>query len=281
LKRECSGDVGSAGLTPTCLPPRCCRSAGCGQLIDGLLKPLMILESASSRVSFFAVYRGNISISHGVQIGIVRFGLICVISLLYLLSGSGNRAHGLEKLDPVLGRMAKLELFAFGGVGFAMSISDGETDFGGLLSRPSAAADFQRLFAAGNAQAKCYALVGLRQLNRQRFEALAASLRLSKSPVATAHSCLMFSVPMSEIVARIQAGSYWESFTRRFFGVRAGQAKVPALREFGQPLTEFAARLRFERLVGAGGGGTARRGGGRGQGFAWQHFGAGGGVVDE
>jgi hypothetical protein len=147
--------------------------------------------------------------------GIVRFPSIALISFLCLFAGSGNCAHGLEKLDPVLGRMGKLELFAFGGVGFAMSISEGEKDFAVVLSRPSATADFERLFAAGNAQAKCYALVGLRQLNRQRFEALAASLRLSKSPVATARGCLMFSVPVSEIVARIQAGSYWESFTRR------------------------------------------------------------------
>jgi hypothetical protein len=104
--------------------------------------------------------------------------------------------------------MAKSGLFAFGGVGFVMSISQGEKDFGVVLSRPSAAADFERLFAVGNAQAKCYALVGLRRLKRQRFDALAESLRLSKTPVATGHGCLMFSVPMSQMVAQIQAGSY-------------------------------------------------------------------------
>jgi glycosyltransferase A (GT-A) superfamily protein (DUF2064 family) len=117
-------------------------------------------------------------------------------------------ARAAEKADSVADRLAKVEVFAFGGVGFAGVISPGEMDYRLLLSQPSAEAHFERLFAVGNPQAKGYALVGLRHLNSERFKALAASLRSSKIAVSTMHGCLMRHETMAAILADIQAGNY-------------------------------------------------------------------------
>jgi len=61
-------------------------------------------------------------------------------------------ANAGDSSDSVLERLAKVDRFAFGGTGFAGVISRGEKDYRVILSRPSAEADFEKLFAVGNAQ---------------------------------------------------------------------------------------------------------------------------------
>jgi hypothetical protein len=116
--------------------------------------------------------------------------------------------------DALIDRMAKTYVFAFGGVGIGLATSQGESDHRVLLSQASAATDFERLFAVGNPQAKCYALVGLRQTNPKRFEALATSLQSSRIPVQVMRGCLMYEDPMSEIIKSIRAGIYSGPLTR-------------------------------------------------------------------
>jgi hypothetical protein len=62
--------------------------------------------------------------------------------------------YAAERSDPIVDRMAEVNLFAFGGVGFAGVISEGERDYRLILSRPSAQADFEKLFAVGTLEAK-------------------------------------------------------------------------------------------------------------------------------
>jgi hypothetical protein len=67
-------------------------------------------------------------------------------------------------------RLATVSAFAFGAVGFAGVTSKGEIDFRFILSRsePIALAAFEKLFVAGNFQAKAYALAGIKKLNSNR-----------------------------------------------------------------------------------------------------------------
>src|SRR3954471_36404 len=122
--------------------------------------------------------------------------------------------HRATKPDALLNRMAKVDMFACGGVGFGSATSEGEKDYRTLLSRPSAEADFERLFAVGNPQAKCYALVGLRQMNPKRSEALATSLQSSGIAVHVMRGCVMSKDPMSQIIKSIRAGIYSGPVTR-------------------------------------------------------------------
>jgi hypothetical protein len=81
---------------------------------------------------------------------------IWAISILILFAGLTARAS--QPADATFERMNNVALFAFGGVGFTGQISQGEKDFLAILSRPSAMADFERLFLEGNPQARAYAL---------------------------------------------------------------------------------------------------------------------------
>lgn len=140
--------------------------------------------------------------------------LILTLARPFLLFGGRSSSHRSIRPDPIIYRLARVCEFAFGGVGFVSAISQGETDYRRILSRPSAAADFETVFAIGSRQAKCYALVGLRQLNRRRFESFAATLQSSKAEVAVARGCVEMGHPMAEIVNRIRSSVYSGPMTR-------------------------------------------------------------------
>lgn len=140
----------------------------------------------------------------------VSFGRALKITVLGAVCSSVLAASAQRLPDPVLERMQTVYAFAFGGVGIALETSPGEEDYRIVLARPSAEADFERLFVEGNNQAKCYALVGLRKINPKRFEELIVSLQLSRRrmSVMTAGGCLISAAPMAEIVQAIRAGIY-------------------------------------------------------------------------
>jgi hypothetical protein len=110
--------------------------------------------------------------------------------------------------DEVLSRLARVEQFAFGGVGYAGVTSQGEKDYRVVLSHSSALADFEKLYSAGNLQAKSYALVGIRKLNSDRFKELSQSLRDSKDEVTTLHGCIVSHEPLGALVRQIEGGKY-------------------------------------------------------------------------
>src|SRR5713226_2792943 len=105
-----------------------------------------------------------------------------------------------QTVDTTFERLVNVERFAFGRTGFAAVISQGEKDYKLILSRPSAMADFERIYSLGNLQAKCYALVAIRRLNPQRFKELAQSLRSSKEQVVTMRGCIVSREPLGAII---------------------------------------------------------------------------------
>jgi hypothetical protein len=115
--------------------------------------------------------------------------------------------------DPVFSRLTNVDHFAFGGVGFAGTTSQGEKDYLVLRTRPAARADFERLFAVGNMQAKCYALVALRELEPAKFTELSLGLRKSKDKVRTMSGCIVYEQALASVVARVQAGVFSQKET--------------------------------------------------------------------
>jgi hypothetical protein len=113
-----------------------------------------------------------------------------------------------DSIDLSFGRLAKVNTFAFGGTGYAGEISLGEKDFRVVLSNPSASNHFEKLYVSGNPQAKCYALVGIRILNAERFKRLSSELLTDKTEVITQDGCEVFHETMSSVVKRIAEGRY-------------------------------------------------------------------------
>jgi hypothetical protein len=134
--------------------------------------------------------------------------LAILFSVFLALAPTTSNLATSQASDPIMDRLKKIESFAFGGVGFALASSQGELDYRAILSRKSAAADFEAVFRIGNPQAKCYALTGLRQVNSSRFESLVMPLRSSRTCVAVTRGCTTFSQSMADIVKEIRSGVY-------------------------------------------------------------------------
>src|SRR6266545_4211002 len=115
-------------------------------------------------------------------------------------------AQAASSYDSTFYRLAKVDRFAFGGTGYAGTISEGEKDYKEILSRPTALKDFERLYEVGNLQAKCYALVGIRTLKQKKFEELSEPLRGEKIEVITQRGCIVMHEPLGKIVKVIAAG---------------------------------------------------------------------------
>lgn len=111
--------------------------------------------------------------------------------------------HGLD-VPP----LAKVNAFAFGGVGYVGATSKGELAFRKVLASPGAREAFLSCVQSGTPAARCYALEGLRLLDRKRFEEEAARLSSSKDPVQTAAGCLIQKLPLGEVVEAIRKGIY-------------------------------------------------------------------------
>jgi hypothetical protein len=116
--------------------------------------------------------------------------------------------HAVQTTDTVVNRMTQVRLFAFGGVGFAGAISQGEKDYRTIFARSTAQSDFETLFAQGSQESKCYALVGMRRINPERFKVLAASLRDSKTDVITMTGCILERRSLASVLHSIESGSY-------------------------------------------------------------------------
>lgn len=110
--------------------------------------------------------------------------------------------------DAVLDRLAKVQQFAFGPTGYAGVVSEGEKDYKTVLARRTALADFEKLFAEGNVQAKSYALVGIHKLNPVRFKQFAMPLIKSSEKVSIEEGCIVSYEPFNRVLIEIAVGKY-------------------------------------------------------------------------
>jgi len=67
---------------------------------------------------------------------------------------------------------------------------------------------YEKLFAVGNIQAKCYALVAIHNLDPRKFAELASRLRNSKDQVRIMSGCIVSQQALSSIIARVEAGVF-------------------------------------------------------------------------
>lgn len=107
-----------------------------------------------------------------------------------------------------LKQLASIRDFAFGGIGVAGVTSEGELAFREVLKRGTAEADFTALLDSGNAQARCYALVGLHVLNPAACASAAKRFAHDKTAVSTIGGCIIMTQSMASVVANITAGRY-------------------------------------------------------------------------
>jgi hypothetical protein len=97
-------------------------------------------------------------------------------------------------------------IFAFGGVGFAGTISQGEKAFRVVFSSTNALELFEGILANGTPAGRLYALCGIRRLAPSRFTALSENVPQGK--VLRMSGCLATEEDVSAVIAAIDRGFF-------------------------------------------------------------------------
>jgi hypothetical protein len=127
--------------------------------------------------------------------------------LFFVLTIAGGRIPAAEAPDDLaLQRLATADVFAFGPVGYAATISQGERDYRLILARTSAEADFEKLFTRGNIQGKSYALAAVHKLDPKRFTELSLPFHNAKTEVRTMSGCVIRRQTIASVIASIETG---------------------------------------------------------------------------
>lgn len=127
--------------------------------------------------------------------------LMILIPCIATLMTGNVLADGVESL-------AKVKSFAFGGVGYAGTISQGESLFRSVLAGHDALAQFRKILSKGTPEAKLYALCGIRALDRDSFASAAAALRAEDPKVETVAGCMISKQSAAGVIKNISSGVY-------------------------------------------------------------------------
>ena len=144
----------------------------------------------------------------------MRLTLIALsLASMGLASAAENSAsHTDAPAEVEVGREVKIRLFAFGGVGYGGITTAGENYFFAVLTSVGAKG-YVELFERGDAQAKAYALAGLRWLSDERYERLRDAFVAQGGTVRMGQGCLLGDFDVAEIASRIDARQWDEHIT--------------------------------------------------------------------
>ena len=143
-------------------------------------------------------------------------GFIAAVLIFPVISGFGSNLSEppSNSVQNAGEELLNIKCFAFGGVGYAGTTSPGELAFRAVLAGANAREHFETILAKGTAEAKLYALCGIRRLQPESFDAAAKSLRAADPPVNTMSGCLLAEEKASAVIRRIAEGDY-DRYTKR------------------------------------------------------------------
>jgi hypothetical protein len=137
---------------------------------------------------------------------------LCVMKrfAMFILMACSLPIHAEDTVGAAIERLSRVDVFAFGGVGFGGVTSQGEIDFRFVFSLPSAVASnaFEKLYVTGNPQGKAYALFGIRKINPSRFKEILASASKSAEYVAVMRGCIVTNETLPDVVKQIDNGKF-------------------------------------------------------------------------
>ena len=106
-------------------------------------------------------------------------------------------------LSPLAAKLANIDLFAVGGVGFAGETSHGEAMTVELAREPGAVAAFEQLLASDNRAAGLYAYWALRTLDPKLAAKHRARLAQDTTVVHAMAGCIGYDETTSKLIAEI------------------------------------------------------------------------------
>jgi hypothetical protein len=110
--------------------------------------------------------------------------------------------------------LAAAKSFAFGGIGVAGLMSEGERNLRAVLEQPDASQQLQAALAHATPAGKLYILVGLRRCDRAAYQKISGSLAVPNDNVEVARGCMISKEPFRRLLSEIQEGRFDDFLSR-------------------------------------------------------------------
>ena len=106
------------------------------------------------------------------------------------------------------GDLAAAKMFAFGGVGAAGIMSEGERNLRAVLGQSDASQQLQAALAQATPAGKLYILVGLRRCDPAAYQRVIDSVARSNDDVEIARGCMITREPFRQLLSQIRDGRF-------------------------------------------------------------------------
>jgi hypothetical protein len=110
--------------------------------------------------------------------------------------------------------LAAAKSLAFGGVGVAGLMSEGERNLRAVLERPDASQQLRAALAHATPAGTLYILVGLRRCDRAAYQKVFGSLPRPSDDVEVVRGCMISKEPFRQLLSQIQDGRFDDYLSR-------------------------------------------------------------------
>jgi len=110
--------------------------------------------------------------------------------------------------------LAAAKSLAFGGVGVAGLMSEGERNLRAVLARADASQELQAALAHATPAGTLYILVGLRRCDRTAYQKVFDSLACPSDNVEVVRGCMISKEPLRQVLSQIQDGRFDDYLSR-------------------------------------------------------------------
>jgi hypothetical protein len=110
--------------------------------------------------------------------------------------------------------LAAAKSLAFGGVGVAGLMSEGERNLRAVLERPDALQQLQTALAHVTPAGTLYILVALRRCDRPAYQKVFDSVARSNDDVEVVRGCMVSNEPFRQLLSQIQDGRFDDYLSR-------------------------------------------------------------------
>ena len=131
-----------------------------------------------------------------------------------IVSSQLGMSAGNSSEDSAARDLAAAKSLAFGGVGVAGLMSEGERNLRAILERSDASQQLQAALAHATSAGKLYILVGLRRCDRAAYEKVFDSLGRPNDDVEVVRGCMISKEPFRQVLSQIQDGRFDDYLSR-------------------------------------------------------------------
>jgi hypothetical protein len=132
-----------------------------------------------------------------------------------IVSSQLGMSAGNSSEDSAARDLAAAKSLAFGGVGVAGLMSEGERNLRAVLERSDASQQLQGALARATPAGKLYILVGLRRCDRAAYQKVFDSLGRPNEGVEVVRGCMISKEPFRQVLSQVQNGGFDDYLSRR------------------------------------------------------------------